>query len=160
MRASARLNSGSVGRGSRVTRSVSGRRSLLVHAPTEPRRTAATWFRSLVLASTLAVAIYYGGPIASVYVRYWRLVNEMEVDAEIAPGINDQALRRRLVAKIDQLGLPQAAARFKIERTRNPSAIEISTVYQETLKLPFHALVVTLSPEVRAPLPRGRPTIE
>ena len=89
-------------------------------------------------------------PIAGTYVRLYRFKNEMQSQARFAPSIDDGTIRRRLVQKIEELGLPDEARRIQIQRITTPREIRISTSWEEDIVFPFHTQTVTLSPQVRA----------
>jgi hypothetical protein len=104
---------------------------------------------------TLLVVIlvtYYGFGIGQVYYRYWRLKDEMRTQARLAPGIDDDTIRRRLQHKVEELELPEEARRLRIRRTARPREINITTTYQDTLNLPFYRYPLTLTIEARQPL--------
>lgn len=99
----------------------------------------------------LVVAIgYWGVPIAGTYVRLYRFKNEMQSQARFAPSIDDGTIRRRLVQKIEELGLPDEARRIQIQRITTPREIRISTSWEEDIVLPFLTQTVTLNPRVSA----------
>ncbi len=100
----------------------------------------------LSLLIIVAVA-YFGVPIAGSYIRYYRFRNEMQTQARFAPSINDSTIRRRLLLKIEELGLPEGARRLRIRR--GSREILITTSWQEPIELPFYTMVITLQPEVR-----------
>lgn len=95
---------------------------------------------------------YYGVGIGSTYLKYWQLLDEMRSQARLAPGLNDDVIRRRLVTRAEELDLPAQARRFTIRRLARSREIVIRTSWQERLEVPFYAFVVTLSPEARAQL--------
>jgi hypothetical protein len=95
---------------------------------------------------------YYGVNIGSEYMRYWRLLDEMKTNARLAASVNDQVILRRILAKIDELGLPDEARKVTIRRTIRPREIKISTSYDVVLELPFTTYTITLKPEARQPL--------
>ncbi len=97
------------------------------------------------------VLAYSGVEAAEVYFPYWQLRDTMQSQAEFAPSITDDVIRRRILNRMDELDLPDAAARNLVIRRRNRQ-ITISTTYQATLELPFLTRFVTLSPEVRQTL--------
>ena len=100
-----------------------------------------------------AAAAYYGVGVGGVYVKQWQFKEEMKAQAGYAPSIDDEAIRRRLARKIEELGLPNRALRqLRVRRTMTPREIVISTTYEVTLTLPFRTITVTLRPEVRSPL--------
>jgi hypothetical protein len=100
----------------------------------------------------LATGLYYGVNIGGVYLKYYRLVDEMRTQAKVAPSIDDDTIRRRLARKIDQLNLPPDARALTVQRTQRPREIRIFTTYRDTLILPFYKYVITLTPQARQPL--------
>ncbi len=103
----------------------------------------------LFLVLVVVAVVYFGHPIASMYIRYYRLENEMQTQARFAPSIDDGAIRRRLLQTIDDLGLPLEARRLRIRRISRPREIIISTSWEETIVLPFYTRVQRFAPEVR-----------
>jgi len=105
---------------------------------------------SLLLLST---ATYYGVNLGGVYMKYYRMQDEMRTQAKVAPSIDDATIRRRILRKIESLALPADARReLQVRRTLRPLEIRIHTTYRDTLVLPFYKYVVTLQPEARQPL--------
>ena len=100
----------------------------------------------------LVVGLYYGIPVGTIYVNYWRFKEEMKTQARLAPSIDNAAIRRRLVQKVEVLGLPEQAKQITIQRTLRPREIVIRTTYEQTLDLPFVHRTFTLTPEVKSPL--------
>ena len=100
----------------------------------------------------VAVGGYYAANRGGVYWRYYQMKDAMRAEARLAPSIDDDVIRRRLVARADELGLPREAQRFRIRRRSRPREIVISTEWQETIELPFVQRVLTMRPEVRAQL--------
>jgi hypothetical protein len=92
---------------------------------------------------------YWGVPIAGTYVRLYRFKSEMQSQARFAPSIDNGTIRRRLVQKIEALGLPDEAQRIEIVRVTTPREIHISVSWEEDIVLPFYRRTITLSPEVR-----------
>ncbi|MFB3069247.1 MAG: hypothetical protein ACE1ZF_00995 [Gemmatimonadales bacterium] len=92
---------------------------------------------------------YFGLPVAGMYVRYYRMKNEMQTQARFAPSIDDGTIRRRLLQTIDNLGLPVEARQLRIRRINRPREIIISTSWQETIILPFYTRVQRFRPQVR-----------
>jgi hypothetical protein len=99
-----------------------------------------------------AFVLYYGLHVGEVYFRYFRLVDAMRVQARLAPSLADDVIRRRLVDQADDLGLPPEARRFRIVRSAQERRIRITTVYAETVELPFMAHTFVLKPHVAEPL--------
>lgn len=99
-----------------------------------------------------AAVLYYGVHIGAVYWRYYQLVDEMRSEARVAPSLTDGVIRRRLVDRVDELGLPDEAARFKIRRSARPRMITIETEYRERVDLPFFQHVFVFRPRAQEPL--------
>ncbi len=100
----------------------------------------------------LAAGVYYGLPAGSMYLRYWRLREEMKTQARLAPSIDDATIIRRIRRKVEELGLPESAREVSVRRTLRPREIVIKTSYEETLVLPFFTRTLPLNPEVKSPL--------
>lgn len=100
----------------------------------------------------VTVGLYYGVNIGGVYLEYWRFKEEMKSQARLAPSIDDDTIRRRLIRKIEEIGLPDEARNITVRRTVRPREILIRTSYRETLELPFYRYTLTLTPEAKAPL--------
>ena len=104
----------------------------------------------LFVVLIVVAVVYFGIPIGGMYIRYYRMENEMKTQARFAPSIDDGAIQRRLLQTVDDLGLPlEARRRLRIRRTRRPRQIVISTSWEETIVLPFYSRVQTFAPEVR-----------
>jgi len=63
----------------------------------------------IVTLVLLAAVGYYGYNLGTVYVRYWRFKEAIKSEARLAPSIDDASIRRRLRAKVEELGLPEEA---------------------------------------------------
>jgi hypothetical protein len=87
--------------------------------------------------------------IGEVYLRYYRLLDAMRFQAQIAPTILDNAvINRRLTAAADSiLG---KSPRFLIDRRQR--RITIQTEYSERVELPFFKHTFLLRPRAEAPL--------
>ena len=103
----------------------------------------------LVSLLLFAGALYYGVHIGEVYLRYYRLLDAMRFQAQIAPTIKDNAvIDRRLTGAADSiLG---HAPRFRIDR--GPRRIIIQTEYSDRVELPFFKHTFLLRPRAEAPL--------
>jgi hypothetical protein len=105
---------------------------------------------SLMIAATVG---YYGVDVGDILFKRWQLIEEMKAQAGFATNIDDVAIRRRLVRKIESLGIPNAArSNLRIQRTYRPREIIISTAYEVTFILPFTTRADTLNLEIRSPL--------
>ena len=96
--------------------------------------------------------IYYGIDAGASYIRYYRMLDEMKVQARFATNLDDDTIRRRLRQKIQELSLPEEARRISIRRRGRPREVIITTTWQDTLNLPFRQLILTRKPEAREAL--------
>lgn len=103
---------------------------------------------SLVLFTGTA---YYGIEVGRMYWRYYALVDEMKEAARFAASQSDEVIRRTLVARMDQLGIPAEAKRLVVRRSGPPDRIAIRTSYRERLDLPWQPRYLTFRPAVEAP---------
>ena len=104
----------------------------------------------LFLVLVVVAVVYFGLPIGGMYIRYYRMENEMRTQARFAPSIDNGTIQRRLLQTIDDLGLPlEARRRLRIVRTSRPREIVISVSWEETIILPFYTRVQRFAPEVR-----------
>ncbi len=94
-------------------------------------------------------ALYYGVHIGEVYLRYYRLLDAMRFQAQLAPDVKENAvIDRRLVAAADSIfGHP---LEFRIDRTAR--RITIQTEYSDRVELPFFKHTFLLHPRAEAPL--------
>ena len=99
-------------------------------------------------------ALYYGVNIGEVYFRYYRLLDEMQSQARVAPGLDDGTIRRRIQAAVDEIGIPDSAGtrQLVVRRTSSPREIVIETRYSETVSLPFFNHTFSLLPRATQPL--------
>ena len=95
----------------------------MVRSPRVLRERGVTRTGCLFSILLLMAVTYFGLPVAGMYVRYYRMKNEMQTQARFAPSIDDGAIRRRLLQTIDNLGLPAEARRLRIRRINRPREI-------------------------------------
>lgn len=100
----------------------------------------------------LILVVYSAVNVGTVYYRYWRLLDEMKTQARMAPGLEDDVIRRRILSQIEELDLPQEARQLRIRRTARPREIRIITSYPDTLVFPFYKYPIRLNLEARQPL--------
>lgn len=102
----------------------------------------------------VAGVVYYGFDWGKTYFKFWSLREEMRSQAALATSIDNAVIHRRILAKIDALGLPAGAkSNIRIRRTNRPREILISTSYVVFFRVPFIASIErTLNPEARQPL--------
>lgn len=104
---------------------------------------------SLIL---LAAGIFYGVNIGKVYFRYYQLQDTMRTNARLAPSLTDATIRRRLITRVEELGLPPEAQKFVIRRSGRPRTIEITTEYSESVDLPLFKHTFNFKPHTSEPL--------
>jgi hypothetical protein len=98
---------------------------------------------SLLLVSAVA---YFAFNIGEVYLRFYRLKDAMVQEARFAHNRDDNAIRLRLAAVADSLGLPDDAGRMVIRR--DSRRIVISTDYTEHVELPMFVREFRFAPQV------------
>lgn len=106
----------------------------------------------LVSLLLFVVALYYGAHIGEVYWRYYQLLDTMRSQARVAPSLTDATIRRRILAKVEELQLPEEARRIVIKRSARPRVITIQTEYRERVELPFFTHEFVLRPRAEQPL--------
>ena len=106
----------------------------------------------LVALAVVALLLYGGIAPARGYLRYYRMKEEMQVQAGLASNAADDEIRHRLRVKATELGLPPDAQRVTIRRRGRPREITISTSWTDTVALVVYAFPITYRPQVRAPL--------
>lgn len=98
---------------------------------------------SILLAVTVA---YFGFNIGEVYLRFYRLRDAMAQEARFAHNRDDNAIRLRLAAVADSLGLPDDAGRIIITRDRGQIVLKAS--YTEHVELPLFVREFHFEPQV------------
>lgn len=89
----------------------------------------------LLVLLLVAATIYFGVGAVEEYWRYVQFRDEMGQQALVAPSVPDAVIRRRLVAKAEELGLPAEAK--VIEIVRKPGdRITIRASYEVPIQLP------------------------
>ena len=108
-----------------------------------------------LLSLLIFVAVlYYGVNIGEVYFRYYRLLDEMQTQTRLAPGLDDGTIQRRIQAAVEEIGIPQEAGTqwLRIRRSASPREIVIETQYSESVSLPFFNHTFTFHPRATQPL--------
>src|SRR2546430_17438359 len=106
----------------------------------------------LVSLLFLVGALYYGVNIGELFFRYYRLLDEMQTQAQLAPSLDDGTIRRRIKAAAQDIGLPAEAQQIRIARRASPREIVIATEYGETDTLPMFKNTFTFHPKASQPL--------
>ena len=96
----------------------------------------------------LAVAIYYGIAFGRVYLRYMEMKDRLRTAIRFSVTQADSTILRGLRSDVKEIGLPEEAKRFRIERHKNPAVITIWTEYRERVDLPLVHRVLLLRPRI------------
>ena len=107
-------------------------------------RRGASRLGCLIGGLLIVTAVYFGVNIGEVYLRYFRLRDAMQQEARFADVRPDSAIRNRLRATADSLGLPEDAGRVTILRAQNQ--ITIYSSYAELVELPLFVREFHFSP--------------
>jgi hypothetical protein len=106
----------------------------------------------LVSLLVFVAALYYGIHIGEVYWRYYQIVDEMKVNARVAPNLADDVIQRRLQAKVQEVFGDDVAMKFQIIRGGRSRTITIQTQYRDSVSLPFFKRSFELKPRVEEPI--------
>jgi hypothetical protein len=115
------------------------------------RRGAGTLGCLLTLLVFVAV-LYYGVNVGEVYWRYYQLVDEMQVNARLAPSLTDQVIQRRLANKATDLFGADHPIRFRINRGGRTRYFTIESQYRDSVSLPLFKHTFVLKPRVEEPI--------
>jgi|GEM_PF-495450 len=81
----------------------------------------------------VVAAVWVGIDAGEVYLRYYRLKDFVQSQAEFAPALTDDVIRQRLVAYSDTLGPSIGPKRWEIRRTESPRQITIHAQYEDSV---------------------------
>jgi hypothetical protein len=81
----------------------------------------------------LGVAAFVGKNVGEVYWRYYRIGDYVKEQADFAPALTDDVIRRRLVEFSDTLGLDLGPRDWRIRRTWSPKEITIEAQYEDSI---------------------------
>ncbi|HRP07672.1 MAG TPA: hypothetical protein PLL69_04215 [Gemmatimonadales bacterium] len=87
----------------------------------------------VLIAAFVYAAVAFGRP----WFAYRQYQTEMRTVAGMQQSLSDSAIRVRITARADSLRLPPEAKRLTIKRVGEPSRLEISAKYSQTVTLPF-----------------------
>ena len=120
---------------------------------TRSRRGASSSGCLLSLLIFVAV-LYYGVNIGEVYFRHYRLLDEMQTQARLAPGLDDGTIYRRVQTAIEEIGIPDSAGtrQLRVRRSASPREIVIETHYSQSVSLPFFNHTFSFHPRATQPL--------
>ena len=80
----------------------------------------------------ITAAIYFGVDYLRIQVRYAKISDEVKEKAAFAAVMDDQTIRRQLVASADSLGIPLGPRDWVIRRTYDPRYITIQAQYTDS----------------------------
>ena len=106
----------------------------------------------LVSLLIFVAVLYYGVNVGELFFRYYRLLDEMQTQAQLAPSLDDGTIRRRIQAAAQDIGLPPEAQQVRIVRRASPREIVIDAEYSETVDLPFFNHTFAFHPKATQPL--------
>ncbi len=110
------------------------------------RRPGASRLGCLFGALLLVTVAYFGVNVGQVYLRYYRFRDAMEQEARFSHTHDDAAIRLRLTALADSMGLPETASRILIRRSAN--SVIITTDYTERVEMPLLVREIHFAPRV------------
>jgi hypothetical protein len=118
------------------------------------RRRGASSAGCLLSLLVFVAVLYYGVNIGEVFFRYYRLLDEIQTQSRLAPGIDDGTIRRRIQSAVEEIGVPDSAGgrQLLIRRTASPREIVIETRYSESVSLPFFNHDFKFHPRAAQPL--------
>jgi hypothetical protein len=106
----------------------------------------------LVSLLVFVAVLYYGIHIGEVYWRYYQILDEMKVNARLAPNLADDVIQRRLQAKVDEVFDSEKAMKFRITRGGRSRTITIETQYRDSVSLPLFNRSFELKPKAEEPI--------
>jgi hypothetical protein len=109
-------------------------------------RRGASRLGCLITVLLVVTIAYFGFNVGEVYLRFVRLRDAMEQEARFAHNRDDDAIRLRITALVDSLGLPDEAGILTI--VRNANRIVISSDYTERVELPLFVRDFRFAPQV------------
>ncbi len=117
------------------------------------RRRGASTMGCLVSLLVLVAVLYYGVNIGEVYFRYYRLMDELRTQAQLAAALDNGTIQRRIASAIQEIGVPEeASSNLQITRSASPRQITIETDYSESVHLPLFNHTFRLHPKATEPL--------
>ncbi len=108
----------------------------------------------LVSVLVAVAGLYVVKDFGTVYWRYYQMQDEVKSQADFAPSLSDAAIRDRLVATADTLGLPLGPTEWTVRR--QPSGITIHAEYTDSVVLEVlswrKVIYMHFAPGAEAPL--------
>ena len=94
----------------------------------------------LLTILVLGLAAYAGKNVGEVYLRYYRVRDYVREQADFAPALTDDVIRRRLVDFSDSLGLDLGPRDWLVHRTWSPKEITIAAQYEDSIVIQLWGL--------------------
>jgi hypothetical protein len=116
------------------------------------RRRGGSTLGCLVSLLVFVAALYYGIHIGEVYWRYYQILDEMKVNARLAPNLADDVIQRRLQTKVQEVFGDDVAMKFRISRGGRSRTITIETQYRDSVSLPLFKRSFELKPRAEEPI--------
>lgn len=88
----------------------------------------------MVSLVAIAACVYFGGPYTSAYLDYYRYKDAMKQEAKFSLKHTDVEIQSRLKVFADSLGLPAAASRVRVNRSK--ARVTITGSYLQTIPVP------------------------
>lgn len=98
----------------------------------------------------LTAAGYFAFNIGEPYLRFYRFQDAMRQEVRFAHSRSDDAIKRRLAAFADSLGLPPEAGHVTVRR--RPNSISIWSEYYEHVELPLILREIYFGPSAEGTL--------
>ena len=95
----------------------------------------------LVAILLLVGIIYVVKDFGTVYWRYYQIQDAVKSQASFAPALTDQAIRDRLVAECDTLGIPLGPKQWQVKRTKGQITISASYADSVVIDVPGYRRV-------------------
>lgn len=104
----------------------------------------------LFMLLLLTAAGYFAVQIGEPYLRYYRFQDAMQQEARFARTRTDEAIKRRLSALADSLGMPEEAGHVTVRR--RASSISIWSEYYEHVEMPLFLREIYFNPTAEGDL--------
>ena len=112
-------------------------------------RAGRTKMGCLVMLLLAASTVYFGVNIGNHFWKDYQLRDIMRTEARFAGRRDDAAIKRRIAAKVDSLGLPPEAGDIQVRRVGG--VIFIYTEYRVRVEFPFFVKDFAFAPSAQAP---------
>ena len=104
----------------------------------------------LFMLLLLTAAGYFAFNIGEPYLRYYRFQDAMRQEVRFAQNRSDDAIKRRLAAFADSLGMPEEAGHVMVKR--GATSISIWSEYYEHVEMPLFLREIYFNPNAEGDL--------